>query len=427
MFAFSIKYPALFHSPIFPTKPTAPRQPPTPQRKYGRFEYFFSRCARGLPSGVPSHTKSEATQQCTGTSTFPSHEYESIRAGEFAEVGAFYPSKKTSQVLTAEIIKCFEPFTMAPAMLVRLYHPRYNDQRTYVLKVFDRRFSTQLREQHEIGHYTYRLDTDYHVFSFSQAHHDKYSELTTNRWEIPTIDDDATKEELDDEVPPAMIDETWVQYFCDRMRATEKEFYRRLEDIQGRGIPRYIADVELPLFNASANTYPHGSSSLLLHNVRGILIEYIKGFSLGDMDEEPCPAPRSSWQHIGEDATRVVGIIRNREILNNDSNVRNSVVRLDPIDNKYHAYIIDFGHCDFKPPTMSIQAWRKQQAHQDEEGAIGCVLQRNLDKKWGPGGYIYQESQYAKDLAYDFMGTHKRIGGFQHVVGSLIELEYKVC
>ena len=324
----------------------------------------------------------------------------------------------TPQVITAKIVKCFKPFTMGQAMIVRILNPSHDSHKNYVLKLFDRRFTDSIRKQDHLEPEMWNREVDmaYHRFIFSPAHDHEYQGWLGSGHEHDEFfwsdDDDEEENEHEDEDDDAesyaealsnLVDETYVQYQCDRMSRNEQRTYARLKDLQGRDVPRCFAEVELPLFRVSTNACAVGANTLFLHSIRGILLEYIKGFTLQDMFMKPvCPAPRKYWQEIIDDAVRIVDIVRGREILNKDSNVRNTMVRWDPIDNKYKVFLIDFSHCKAKHPTTSLHKWRKVQANEDEEGALGRYLDHKLKEKYGAGGFRYTRTDYAEALVKDF-------------------------
>jgi len=313
------------------------------------------------------------------------------------------------RVVTAKIIKCFKPFTMGQVMLVQILHPTFDLHQTYVLKVFDRRFTEDFRKENRIEEWTRKMDIAYHKFVFSQAHYDEYRGWLKSRYEHQEFCENEDEEDEDDTSYTSsfvvLCDETFDQYFCDRMYRSERGTYVRLQDLQGRGIPRLIAEVEVPQFKVSTATCTVGSNTVFLHGVRGILMQYIKGFSMQQMYNKParpCPAPQKYWQDIVDDGIRILETMRKREILNKDSNVRNTIVRWDPIDEKYKVFLIDFGHCKFKHPDTDLWNWRKWQALEDEEGAISWFLIHKLEEAYGPSGVKYRPSDYAEALSDDF-------------------------
>lgn len=50
-------------------------------------------------------------------------------------------------------------------------------------------------------------------------------------------------------------------------------------------------------------------------------------------------------------------------------------------------FMIDFGLCQFRRESRDEEDWRKWKLLQDEEGAVGYVMQRYLK-----GGFVYHRS-----------------------------------
>jgi hypothetical protein len=74
---------------------------------------------------------------------------------------------------------------------------------------------------------------------------------------------------------------------------TERSVYRQLQDLQGKSVPRIIAEVELTGFYSSRYSSSDVSTNTLA--VKGLLMEYIDGFILRKVaykkEHENWPAP----------------------------------------------------------------------------------------------------------------------------------------
>ena len=75
-------------------------------------------------------------------------------------------------------------------------------------------------------------------------------------------------------------------------------------------------------------------------DIRGILIEYIEGFNLSELETK---APKSQWQVICDDAICIINLIGDHEMMNNDVRPENFLVRSNP-EGKYQVFQIEF--CD---------------------------------------------------------------------------------
>jgi hypothetical protein len=119
--------------------------------------------------------------------------------------------------------------------------------------------------------------------------------------------------------------------------------------------------------------------------VPGILLEYIDGFMLSNIGEN---APRVSWQRICDEAIRVVNIVCDHNVLNKDVRLENMMVRQKKGSKKgYEVFMIDFALSRLRGGDETNDEWRRAKWSQDEEGAIGYVMQSRLG-----GGFRYKPS-----------------------------------
>lgn len=279
----------------------------------------------------------------------------------------------------AKIVKLFEPFTLSCAMVIHLDTPDLKGE--FVLKLYDRRFSPQLRTEEETVPWTPELESEYRefvnsgcitgFFDFCAAGYredwwwgDSYSKRT--KW---------SKAQL----------EGYLQFLCRRTYGIEKEVYETIRDLQGKHVPRLFAHPWLQL-SEKPNKYL---------DCPGILLEYIQGYELTDIKEN---APENDWQYICDEAVQIVQLICVRGVLNKDIKTRSFVIRQDSDLKKPKLCMMDFGLCMFRREQKSVAEFREMQAHQNEEGAVGFVMQRQLK-----GGFKYLESSWSCDLGEDFM------------------------
>jgi RIO-like serine/threonine protein kinase len=87
-------------------------------------------------------------------------------------------------------------------------------------------------------------------------------------------------------------------------------------------IPKFLASVHLPSCDTDIP-----QKFLKYFDIRGILMEYIEGFSLSELKTK---TPQSQWQVICDDAIHIVNLIGDHEILNNDVCPENFLVRSNP-------------------------------------------------------------------------------------------------
>jgi serine/threonine protein kinase len=154
----------------------------------------------------------------------------------------------------------------------------------------------------------------------------------------------------------------------------ETATYNTLRNYQGSLIPRLFAAVHLDLMP----TNEHGEISWPEEHfqVKGILLQYIEGFSLSDL---PDCAPQSSWQNIVDQAISIVHVLGDNDILNKD--VRPGNIMVSPKgDGGYQVFMIDFGLCIFRGQDEPDPDWGRAKYSEDEEGAVGQVMKRRLGK-----------------------------------------------
>ncbi|KAL6241042.1 hypothetical protein RBB50_011945 [Rhinocladiella similis] len=261
-------------------------------------------------------------------------------------------------------------------MVVQLSAPFPALQGNILLKLYDRRFVASYRETFGIDPWTPQVETQYQQF----VRCGNASSTFVERLRSDTDFLDREGETWDVAQNEAFLDhEMWSLY------ETETEVYRRAHSLQGRDIPRLLHHVSLA---SPSDATPPG------FKCPGILLEFIPGFSLADMAGN---ASNEHWQHIGEEAIRIVHAIGNLGVLNKDVQRRNFIVNWDQLTNKFKVLMIDFALATFRDRVKSETEWRKLKAIQDEEGAIGYVLQG----KHYPD-FIYRRSEEYSQLDTDF-------------------------
>lgn len=247
-----------------------------------------------------------------------------------------------------------------------------------VLKVFDRRFASQLREDQDASPWTLDIEKEYHQFaidgrasSFTAKLHSKDETITQ---QADTRNNSQT--------------EAYLQYLMSESYDTEVEVYNTLKDIQGEDIPQLFANITTPI---AIDTQASAASQCI--DPPGVLLQYITGFELADITD--C-APKECWQSIGEEAIRIVNVIGDRGILNEDVKRRNFIVQKQ--EDVYKVFMIDFALCLFRNEFEDDAEWDQWKAMQDEEGAVGYVMQGRLK-----GGFTYHRSARYEQLDEDWM------------------------
>lgn len=163
--------------------------------------------------------------------------------------------------------------------------------------------------------------------------------------------------------------------------------YNTLCSLQGTSIPELLGTVSL---QTSIADDPEAQKYF---EIRGVLLEDCDGFSLDKLADN---APTGYWQSICDDAVSIVNSISDHNILNKDVKPENFVVRKVSSGGSatYRPVMIDFALCRARMLEESDASWRQEKRSQDEEGAVGFVMQQKLRKR---GGYYKYKPSYRYD------------------------------
>ncbi|KAL9027006.1 MAG: hypothetical protein Q9196_004415 [Gyalolechia fulgens] len=275
------------------------------------------------------------------------------------------PNKRAIKL---EILRLIQPYTLSCVMEVNVLDDFGSiKQATYaILKLYDWRYATQLRQDHKVDQWT-------------RDHEDKYRAFVEQGDAAKFIsaleDEDSTDEDDTDDQPwDTARNETFLVNYCRDLHSCEVRAYSRLRELQGRNIPLFLADV-------SFNAFPIQNA---FFEVRGILLELIEGYSLNDLARY---AHQSSWQRICDKAIHTINLISDHGILNEDVKTRNVLIRTHENDSECGVVVIDFAQCRFREMYQSEADWRHEKWLEDEEGAIGFVMAHKLN-----GAFEYRRS-----------------------------------
>jgi serine/threonine protein kinase len=231
----------------------------------------------------------------------------------------------------------------------------------HFLKMFDRRGAEQLREEWGVDAWSDDIEKAFMNSVESGAMVLFLRKLNT----VPNFVDD-TGEDWDDAENEAFLHNELRKCFD-----AEVATYTRLQNYQGICIPRLLAVV-----NTNDQPFPRFTLNQVdarLYHKRGILLEYVHGFTLTDVAQH---APKSSWQGIVNKAVETVQILGDHNILNKD--VRPDNFMVVPKNDTYQIFMIDFGQCRFRDANESDDEWGRAKWREDEEGAVARVMQQNL-------------------------------------------------
>ncbi|KAK2605989.1 hypothetical protein QQS21_003615 [Conoideocrella luteorostrata] len=288
-----------------------------------------------------------------------------------------------------KIIDIFEPSTMSVALIVQL---EQEEEQTapvalttpapiMVLKMYDRQFSTQLREFKETGAAT-RASEDQFIDFVRQGsmprflkHIDKNGTWKSGKWDVPKR-------------------EAYFHVRCTLCHEVELEIYNRLIEMQGVHVPTLFADVRLASTPPQGLDGPANGSSVesltQYTEVRGILMEYISGFPLNEIVTK---TPESDWAPICDQAIEIVRKITDSDFINSDIQTRNILVQRvgeEGEDSSYKVFFLDFAQCKFRDPSDSDEVWRAYKSQRNEEGAVGYVMTTHISRAKGKKGKRYK-------------------------------------
>jgi hypothetical protein len=290
--------------------------------------------------------------------------------------------EKPEPTVAAQVRHLFKPFTMSAAMKVRIGgYPE-----PVFLKLFDRRFASILRSDEQVPAWTEAREANYHDFIHSGETEKFINYLTNNN------EDDSQYSSEYEKAWTVGQDEAFLQDKSHGLYQTELAAYHALSPLQGICIPKLLATVLLQPF-------PDADPEIQKHTtIHGLLLSYIPGFSL---DRLGCRVPRNQWQGVGDAAVRAVNACSELGVLNEDVRPGNCIVRCvmkaGTVPGEggiiYRPFIIDFDVARLRRLDESDDEWREAKREVDEEGAIGGVLMRDLERQHGAGGYIYDRSR----------------------------------
>ncbi|KAI4289476.1 MAG: hypothetical protein L6R35_001257 [Caloplaca aegaea] len=289
----------------------------------------------------------------------PSSPYEEGKTLNVSVTEGVPPNKRAIQL---QILRPIQPYTLSCVMEVKVlagFSSTKKQAKHAILKLYDWRYAAQLRQDHKVDPWTPDHEAKYRAFV----------ETGDAAKFISALEDDDDTD--DPQLWDTARDETFLYDYCRDLHSCEVEAYSRLQNLQGRNIPQFLADVTFNAFPMQKNAF---------FQVRGILLELITGYSLADLAKYAHP---SSWQRICDEAIHTINLISNHGVLNEDVKTRNVLVRTHDDNNKdsedCEVVTIDFAQCRFREMNQSEADWRHEKCRQDEEGAIGYVMAHKLN------------------------------------------------
>ncbi|KAK7422777.1 hypothetical protein QQZ08_009402 [Neonectria magnoliae] len=245
---------------------------------------------------------------------------------------------------------------------------------TAFLKLFDRRFSNQLRRDNGIEPWTEEMEQAYDQSVQSGAVYQFLDDLHR----IENFQDD-TEEDWDDAQNEAFLADELL-----RLYKTEVAVYDRLHEYQGRVIPRLLAAIDIDIAPTGHATEVSEKGGFEPFKVKGLLLQYIDGCDLWGIVHR---FPRSSWQDIVDQALAIIRVLGDYNILNKDVRPENFMVstttegRQQEEEGQHRVFMIDFALCRFREQDESDLEWGRAKFSKDEEGAIALRMKKLLSEK----------------------------------------------
>lgn len=253
-------------------------------------------------------------------------------------------------------IRELKTFALSCTMIVDLDG---SPERTAFLKLYDRRFSRGLRHNLYVDPWKPAIENAYiHSIQTGTVHQFLY-----NLHHVRDFQED-TEDDWDNAQDEAFVADKALQYYT-----AEAAVYNALRECQGKVIPRLLAAVDL-------NLTPPGADDHELFHVKGLLLEYIDGFSLENLTDH---APRSAWQDIVDQAVAATHVLGDHNILDWDRRPINFMVTPKE-EGGFRVAMIDFGVARFRREDESDSDWGRAKLSENEEGAVGLVMKKRLSR-----------------------------------------------
>lgn len=141
-----------------------------------------------------------------------------------------------------------------------------------VLKVYDRRFATQLRSDERTPPWSLDIEHQFHQFIQDGKAERLIAKLKSGKYN-----------KLNDVRKDVAHCETYLHYFSRKTFEIEVRVYRHLSEYQGRHIPKFHGVVMVREGPGLDLQSPNG-----YEDIQGILMEYIDGFRLTELSTH-CP------------------------------------------------------------------------------------------------------------------------------------------
>ncbi|CAE6406130.1 unnamed protein product [Rhizoctonia solani] len=266
------------------------------------------------------------------------------------ELGATFslqisPPQGESFVAEAKVVHVYTPFTMSSVMKVALASESTSTMvpDEAILKVYDRRFADDTRDQYDVEPSTYEVEAQYAEYLRSDKVLHTVAEICEHAEQLP-----------DDAPDPVELGEHVVALLVKHFFENEKTTYNALSSLQGKYIPTFYGNTR----------FLDASLPGLDSTISGILIEFIPGTNLSRVNPSSIDV-----NAVCSTAVNIVDRYSDLNVLNRDVRLENFIVK----PNGSEVVMIDFGHCRLRREGEDDQLWGETKSCQDEEGEVGYV------------------------------------------------------
>ena len=274
------------------------------------------------------------------------------------KVGALSADSPLSLLLDGEtspttfhVLRSLTPFTKSQIYLVQPgTHTAFPDQ--LILKVYDPRFSNGRSE---------RVDYQWSLPVESQA---AQMRAQNDSWEDIPLHNLWTQVMLCEERPEPWLWEHYLFRWQWRSFKAEVEAYKRLVQLQGRGIPKFYG------FGKLLPT-PSGLRAI---DPPAVLVEYVPGVTLSNINPKKV-LPRLYRPLIPTVATFEKCGVLHRDICNPTN------IMFTPREAPKRAVIIDFGSSVTRDDRKLDREWAEDVDEADDMASLRLILQRKLRVK----------------------------------------------
>lgn len=319
--------------------------------------------------------------------------------------------QKDSQIeLSVKIEHVYEPLTLSVVLKVSVLDVPFNRSsmvtqgNVIVVKLFDRRFATDLRDQTEHAAVPYDSDVDTAYKQSLRLHppreeEDEEEEDKNNMSESGT-DAPFESKDTDHDMPAEVAAERELQADCLRLFSAEASVYARLRKLQMcaktpecLGLVELGSDAQGLLTEASFGDEDRERIADYV-SVPGMLLSYVDGRPLREIGDF---VPRDKWKEVIVEACEIINEIGDQDVLNDDVRLDNILVRTIssrsiPTMIKYRPVVLDFANARLRRQDEDKDSWREAKYWADEEGSIGFNMFALLKlSQWqgGPGTLSY--------------------------------------